>query len=218
MNKTIILSSIVLSVAFVAGTAHMSTVKASDAPQNFCVTMPAGTTRTTEFESSLNKTTHVATVKNISKVGCTYAVGYASYKIYDPKTSSEVVTSQTLFDSRSAVLRPGESVTFTDLKIPACAYQLDLFQGELLKEFKPGEQYYAGTGRLLKTTKNFNDLCPKVTPTPTPTATPTPTTTSTPEPTATPTPEELPSTGPGAAVAIAMSGIILALVGKKFIA
>lgn len=72
---------------------------------------------------------------------------------------------------------------------------------------------------------------PSVTPTPTPTPSvtpsPTPTPDNTPTPTPTPTPEvlgatpvptELPSTGPGEAVLIALGSIVIGLIGKKMIA
>jgi hypothetical protein len=61
-------------------------------------------------------------------------------------------------------------------------------------------------------------VVPSVTPTVTPTIVPTVVPTQTPEVlAATPTPQELPSTGPGAAVMIALSSIMIALIGKKLV-
>lgn len=201
----------------------------------------------------VTETMNTVQMVNTSKT-CAYKVGIASYKAYEHYTKS--VYSQTYYGSKTIILQPGQSWIYT-VRVPSCAYQVDVYFGNTLKSFPNYAGTYTGQGRLLdawfypdKTNKVQLPMCkkvvvtptptPSVTPTvtPTPTPTPTPTVTTTPTPTPTPTasptptpevlgatptptpevPTELPSTGPGAVVAIAMSSIVLGLLGKKYIA
>jgi hypothetical protein len=231
MKIYLIAAGIAAGLAFTLG---VTGANASGSTPDYCATIPAGAHRSTEFEASVDRATHVAYVKNVSKVNCTYKIGYASYKIFDAKGTDANITSQVLFDSQSVILKPGQKHWFNTLKVPACAYQVDLFQGDLMTSFPKKTGNYNGQARLLAGAQiNLDNLCQKITVTPTPeptvTVTPTPkkeqpTVTPTPEvlgSTPTPTPEapvELPSTGPGAVVITALGGAFLALLGKKYVA
>ena len=121
-----------------------------------------------------------ATVANSSE-NCIYKVGLASYKMFDSD-----IDHQILFDSRTATIEPGRSLTL-QVAVPDCAYQIDLFQGEVLSSLSGGVRYGS---RLITSRVVFDPppFCEAPTPTPTPTVTPTPTPTVTSTVTLTPTP------------------------------
>ena len=68
------------------------------------------------------------TITNNS-TNCTYTVGMASYKEF----SSDIKT-QTLFDTDSKTVAPGQTVTL-HVNVPTCAYQTDLFSGSVINSF-----------------------------------------------------------------------------------
>ncbi len=84
-------------------------------------------------------TTATATITNKSAL-CEYPVGFASYEKFD-----EIIDNQSLFDSSTTVIQPGETITLT-INVPTCAAQLDLFYGDLITSFAGGVRY---GGRLL---------------------------------------------------------------------
>lgn len=65
---------------------------------------------------------------------CSYDVGLASYEKFD-----EVIDNQKLFDSDLGVIGP-KSDLYLEVAVPQCAYQIDLFYGELLTSLD-GQRY-----------------------------------------------------------------------------
>jgi len=82
----------------------------------------------------VNGTTATATITNKSEL-CEYPVGFASYEKFD-----EIIDNQSLFDSSTTVIKPGETITLT-VNVPLCAAQLDLFYGDLITSFANGVRY-----------------------------------------------------------------------------
>ncbi len=127
-----------------------------------------------------------------TSTNCTYPIGVASYKAYENYQVS--VKTQQYYDSKIVSIGPGQSWIHT-VKTPTCAYQVDVFYGNLLKGFK--STTYSGEKRLLDAyffpdghkKVDYCKVAPTPTPTPKPTATPTvkPTATPTVKPTVTPT-------------------------------
>jgi hypothetical protein len=142
-----------------------------------------------EIEQNLKGRLRSSTVGDVSNssASCTYAVGLASYRMFDDNLSH-----QQLFSSQTALIGPGETLTFT-IDLPDCAYQLDLFYGPLIETFDPqhGQIY----GRRILTSRVIQDtgfcvpgaITPTIisTPSATPTGSPTPTLTATDTPTPT---------------------------------
>ncbi len=96
--------------------------------------------------------TNNGTVHNRS-TKCSYQIGIASYKMY----ALNRIDDQTLFDSDSRTIGPGQSVTMS-VDLPTCAYQLDQFYGHLIKTFSTGENYMS---RLLGDRKQQDrPFCP----------------------------------------------------------
>lgn len=150
---------------------------------------------------------NIGEVTNTS-ASCTYAVGLASYQMFDNNLSH-----QQLFSSQTALLGPGETRTFT-VELPGCAYQLDLFYGPLIEAFDPqhGQIYgdrilitrvvrgagFCIPGTTTPTTISTPNATPAGSPTSTSTSTPTgsPTSTSTSTPTGSPTSTATPAESP----------------------
>lgn len=82
----------------------------------------------------VNGLTATATITNKSEL-CEYPVGFASYEKFN-----ENIDDQTLFDSSTTIIKPGETITLT-VTVPACASQLDLFYGDLITSFAGGARY-----------------------------------------------------------------------------
>jgi hypothetical protein len=70
-----------------------------------------------------------ATVTNKDRVA--HVVTLVSYQMYE-----SMIDDQTYFDSQSVVVKPGKTVTLR-VKVPDCAYQLDLVCGKPIKEKAP---------------------------------------------------------------------------------
>jgi hypothetical protein len=129
---------------------------------------------------------------------CTYAVGLASYSMFDNNLSH-----QQLFSSQVALLGPGQTQTFV-VALPDCAYQLDLFYGPLIETFDPQHGQIYGERILITRVVLNTGLCvpgtttptsiatPSATPAGSPTVTPTESPTSTTTPAQSPTPTETP--------------------------
>jgi len=80
---------------------------------------------------------------NASGLNCVYEVGLASYKKYD-----NVLYNQTLFDSTTVMIGPGEMKEL-QVDLPGCAVQIDFFYGPPIVEFKrkgDGNIQYWSTG------------------------------------------------------------------------
>lgn len=82
-------------------------------------------------------------IRNTSK-NCTYPVGVGSYKAYEFYTIS--VKTQEYFAHEQVNLAPGRTWE-TTIKIPDCNYQVDVYYGNVLWDFKTTT--YSGEGRLL---------------------------------------------------------------------
>ncbi len=86
-------------------------------------------------------------ITNKSSV-CSYPVGLASYKMFNSN-----IATQILIDSDLKTIAPKSTVTFT-VDIPACAYQIDLFYGDLIVSFANGARY---SDRLLAAEQRGKD-------------------------------------------------------------
>ncbi|HEY4506643.1 MAG TPA: hypothetical protein VJH71_00535 [Candidatus Paceibacterota bacterium] len=142
--------------------------------------------------NGINDGTAEARIRN-SSTNCTYRVGFASYKMYITELQPSWLENQTLHDSISITLNPGEEKTL-QVRVPNCRFQLDLFEGSAITP-----PYYNTSGhRLFASQWAGSPLCSASTPTPTPSRTPTPTPSRTPTPTPsrTPTPTPTPSRTP----------------------
>jgi hypothetical protein len=154
----------------------------------------------------------------------TRTVGLASYKAYfpypnpyptcDPATcpaNFNWIWTQTVYGGVTASLSPGQTI-YLKVPVPSCAWQTDVFEGNISPSFIPPTSYYSGQGKYLDGFyQTANAVCtpvvPAVTPTntpvpptPTPTKVPTPTPTKVPTPTPTkvptPTPTRIPTPTP----------------------
>lgn len=132
---------------------------------------------------------NTAEVTNTS-AGCTYAVGLASYLMFDDNLSH-----QQLFSSQTALLGPGQSQTFV-VALPDCAYQLDLFYGPLIETFDPQHGQIYGDRILLTRVVRDTGFCLPGTTTPTSVATPSATPIGSPTPTGSPTSTATPAASP----------------------
>jgi hypothetical protein len=123
-----------------------------------------------------------------SSAGCTYAIGLASYRMFDDNLSH-----QQLFSSQTALIGPGQTLTLT-VELPDCAYQLDLFYGSLIEAFDPQHGQIYGDRILVTRVVRATGFCAPGTTTPTaiatPSATPAGSPTATPSEAASPTPTE----------------------------
>jgi hypothetical protein len=99
---------------------------------------PAGDLTGNLYGAMLN----MGTVTNNSQV-CSYPIGIASYKMFDTN-----IPNQELYDSNPTwdgfvvgpqiIIGPGETLDDTDgliVDVPQCAYQVDLFWGDLITDF-----------------------------------------------------------------------------------
>ncbi|MDQ2996462.1 MAG: hypothetical protein M3R61_05320 [Chloroflexota bacterium] len=130
---------------------------------------------------------NIGEVTNTS-ASCTYAVGLASYRMFDNN-----VSHQQLFSSQTALLGPGETRTFT-VELPGCAYQLDLFYGPLIEAFDPQHGQIYGDRILITRVIDSTGFC--VPGSTTPTIISTPNATPAGSPTSTPTSTESPMSTP----------------------
>jgi hypothetical protein len=85
-----------------------------------------------DLRGSINGTT--ASITNTSS-SCNYSVGYAVYRVY-----SGDQTTQSLYDNESRRIGPSSSVTL-NASLPTCAYQADLFYGDLIQVFASNVYY-----------------------------------------------------------------------------
>ncbi len=179
MNKRLFISSALLTGCIIGAVNFSFAVNAS------------GESCERDFQQNLNTniTLHngAAIVHNVSD-NCTYNVGLASYKLFDPKTSVE----KQLFDHVETKLAPKQKVQLM-VDLPDCCYKINAYSG--------------GFDRVMKSeTSTDKSYCepdqPTATPTTKPSETPTPTTkpsktpTPTVQPSKTPTPTEKPSHTP----------------------
>ncbi|GAB4217654.1 MAG: hypothetical protein OHK0012_22850 [Synechococcales cyanobacterium] len=120
-----------------------------------------------DLSGTVNPMTGVATLRNRS-TQCTYPVGLASYQMVD-----KGIDSQILFQHQTTTIAPGQELTL-QVGVPGCAFQIDLFFGDVITQFKPGVRY---SHRLINASKNgmqtykspYNmGFCPKGQPTPAP--------------------------------------------------
>ena len=88
-------------------------------------------------------------VTNTSDV-CAYEIGLASYKKFD-----EVIDNQELFDSATGTVGANSMETLT-IDVPQCAYQIDLFYGEVLESLD-GQRY--GTRLLAASHEGGTNYC-----------------------------------------------------------
>lgn len=86
-----------------------------------------------------------------SSSSCTYQVGIASYKKFDNN-----IDNQELFHYALAMIGPNQTITVGPINLPNCAWQVDLFYGELLTSFAGGVRY--GT-RLLDARHGGGPFC-----------------------------------------------------------
>jgi hypothetical protein len=70
------------------------------------------------------------TITNTSS-SCSYKVGIASYMRFDNN-----IPNQQLFDSNTATIKPGQTLTLS-VKLPGCSAQVDLFYGPVIKNLGP---------------------------------------------------------------------------------
>jgi hypothetical protein len=123
---------------------------------------------------------------------CTYPIGIASYKMYfveDPNGSdSRWLTTQTLFDSKTFTIRPGQTINTDQIFVstPDCRFQVDLFEGEVMT---PPWYGFTQGHYLMDFAWSTKPVCAG-NPTP-PTPTPVPPTPNPVPPTPTPTPPQL---------------------------
>lgn len=113
----------------------------------------------------------------------TFTVGIASYKAYQAYPNPypncnlsacpdqhEWVYSQTYNDGTTAPLAPGQTV-YLQVNVPACSWQVDIFEGQIIQQFTKPNGHYEGQSRLIDGYYNTNlDLCVSVSPTTTPPA------------------------------------------------
>ena len=95
-------------------------------------------------------------IRNLSQGGCTYRVGVGSYKVLSD--GADHIESQVLFDAREIFLEPGQEQQLR-VQVPACAYQIDLFYGDLITSFRGGVRY--GTRKVAATLYGMESLCPE---------------------------------------------------------
>ena len=65
-----------------------------------------------------------------------YTISMASYELHTAYGSPDFISSQTLFDSRTRTIGPGETITFGP-SLPSCNYQVDLFEGPSVPQTNP---------------------------------------------------------------------------------
>ncbi|GEM_PF-6833812 len=110
---------------------------------------------------------------------CTYKGGIASYEKFD-----DDISHQKLFDSNLVDIQPGKTVK-VKINLPECAAQVDLFRGDVIKDFSTGARY--GDRLIGAAHVGENNFCKNATLTPTASSTPMVTATNTPTATASPT-------------------------------
>ena len=94
-----------------------------------------------------------ATVTNKSNT-CSYLVGYASYKEVDTN-----IDHQIYFSSDMKVIGPDGTISLA-IDVPTCAYQQDLFYGNLIESFAGGIRY--GTRKLSSNHNESKGFCPAI--------------------------------------------------------
>lgn len=80
-----------------------------------------------------------ALVKNTSE-NCSYHVGVAAYKGFGNDDGSLNISTQELFAAATTTVEAGETVHLY-IDVPMCAYQFDLFRGELIRDLSTGDRY-----------------------------------------------------------------------------
>lgn len=83
-----------------------------------------------DLKGDLNDDNRSGTITNSSS-SCSYKVGIASYMRFDDN-----IPNQQLFDSKTATIKPGHTLTLS-VKLPGCSAQLDLFYGPVIKNLGP---------------------------------------------------------------------------------
>jgi hypothetical protein len=131
MKKITSSLAITAIVAFIAlagyqvSTGNISVAQASDACNS------ASDLSATVTGSVTSKT---VTITNNS-TSCTYSVGIASYQEF-----ADNITTQVIFDSKTASVDAGKSVTLS-MNAPSCASQDDVFIGSVIQTFSGGARY-----------------------------------------------------------------------------
>jgi hypothetical protein len=92
--------------------------------------------------------TATGTFVNVS-TDCTVKVGIASYRMFD-----NVIANQVVFDWKTAMIGPGETLTLT-VQIPDCRSQIDTFYGDVLLT----APFYGGQGRLIDAVFTEGEFC-----------------------------------------------------------
>jgi|GEM_PF-6935101 len=88
-----------------------------------------------ESSISVNGSSAQISVKNFSET-CTYTVHLAAYNVFDGWGTPEFVENQTIFDSHTLTIAPGQTKSFTT-SIPSCVTQIDLFAGPNVPQSNP---------------------------------------------------------------------------------
>lgn len=105
------------------------------------------------------------TIENTSDNSC--QIGLASYKGFELEGDSRnpiKVENQELFDDQTTELEAGGTVSL-DIDVPSCAYQIDVFHGDLITDFSGGDRYqgrklnYNNIDHNAYSHENINDLC-----------------------------------------------------------
>jgi hypothetical protein len=98
---------------------------------------PDGTPFNPFVESQYHAFAHSASiaVKNFSQT-CSYTIHNASYRVFVPVDSPDFVATQKLFNTDTAVIAPGQTVTLA-VPRPTCAYQADFFEGPVVPQTNP---------------------------------------------------------------------------------
>jgi predicted outer membrane repeat protein len=122
----------------------------------------------------------VGVITNIGSLTCSYKVGIASYYKFDEDIDKQVIYA---YDNPTVTLASGQSVELR-APVPSCAYQADLFYGDVIIPMFYGQRY---SPRLLAYFHGGGDYCMPATETPLPTETYTAV-----PPSVTPTPTETP--------------------------
>lgn len=102
-------------------------------------------------------------VRFINNTDCTFDIGLASYKMFEPVNTNDYssLESQVLYDSKTHTLGPGEMV-FLTVALPECRYQVDAFWGPVIQNLSDDNRYgddEFGKNRLINYTENGGDFC-----------------------------------------------------------
>ena len=102
---------------------------------------------------TVSGSTATAKIENRS-AGCTFQVGLASYQVFELSNGVPRVSTQEIVDYKTAMLSPGQSVSFT-IAIPNCLAQIETFYGNVILDLSV-ERYGE---RVLNVIQNGTTLC-----------------------------------------------------------